>query len=176
MHRCTYCERLLSSARGLASHIAQTPTCKQARQYKLETGDQHVDTGIQDPISGGHSDADDADDRRGSDPNVDGDSIIPEDLTGFASPPPRNVDTISPQDKYIIYTVPGAAQKGPKECTRWDDIRCNERPDFPFHPWISEEEYDLVAWLTLSKLSAAEIDRFLNLKFVSACCVSYALS
>ena len=38
----------------------------------------------------------------------------------------------------------------------------------PFHPWANEDEYNLVAWLTLSKLSAADIDAFLHLKYVCA--------
>jgi hypothetical protein len=42
----------------------------------------------------------------------------------------------------------------------------NENPECPFFPWASEEEFETVAWLTLSKLSAAEIDKFLHLKYV----------
>jgi hypothetical protein len=168
MYVCPYCDRRLKSTRGITSHISQTPACKQARERDIRSKDGSDEAALDDSQDEFAQNEDNDDIVPDSDTIADVDRAISETPSSpfFTGSPPRTVLPITPQDKYIIHTVAGAAQKGPKEGTRWDDIRLRESADFPFSPWANEDEYHLVAWLTLSKLSAAEIDQFLRLKYV----------
>lgn len=163
---CPYCGKALKYLRGVESHIAQTPACQLARNRDLEN-QNGADNEFMDEDNCPQDGTDDLSVDRSNgtaSPSEDTPRLSPPPA-GTASPPPI------PLPKYHIHTVPGAAHRGEKEGTHWETKHSNENPAFPFYPWASEAEYNLVAWLTLSKLSAAAIDQFIHLEFV--CTTNY---
>jgi hypothetical protein len=51
--------------------------------------------------------------------------------------------------------------------TRWQEFLAHEDPLWPYFPWASLEEYQLVEWLSTSGLSQDKIDKLLDLAWVS---------
>jgi len=74
---------------------------------------------------------------------------------------------------YFEWSDPASASTfGDRVENRWDEykkrIRFNSAN--PFAPWKSLEEFQLVEWLVLSKISQGAIDLFLQLPIVSTPC------
>lgn len=51
--------------------------------------------------------------------------------------------------------------------TAWEKMKQEERPDLPYHPWVSQEEFEVVNWLSREGMSQGAINRFLKLQYVS---------
>lgn len=66
-----------------------------------------------------------------------------------------------------------AFKYGPRRKTQWEELCEAMDKCAPFHPWASRNEFELVEWLSTSKLSQQAIDRFLQLNAVTVSHPSY---
>lgn len=183
---CPYCQKSgLKSSKGLNTHISRTRKCRLARFRLLATQSADKEarrnsptrTGGPDSSSPGSmrengetADMDVDKDRRPSDWTMD-------DYFGGTqsdSEDPRQSDTeIRSSDDPLAgvfqrYRHPHAARTyGPSKQTQWEELRDAMDQHRPFHPWASRDEFELVEWLSTSKLSQRAIDRFLKLNVVT---------
>jgi len=166
MFFCPYCNKTLQTPGGVDRHVTQTPACLLIRNTQLLNQDGS-EMDIDDREGPGNS-VGDNNSSQFDEPPVLPTPPLPHNSSQSDEPlmPPTPPSPIRPEPYYHVHSVPGAAQRGSKEGTRWETTLNNEHPEFPFHPWASEVEFELVEWLTLSKISASAIDEFLRLKFV----------
>jgi hypothetical protein len=74
------------------------------------------------------------------------------------------------------HELPDIAYTFGKWETQWSAIQDLQESPNPFHPWTSHGEFELVNWLSTSKLSQGAIDCFLRLSVVNKALLRHHMS
>ncbi len=161
--KCPYCHQWpLEKMHGLASHICQKPACKRAddRAAQANLTARNQQTHLTSLYSDGASDS----------PSTQN-FLFPQD----GDPLEEEPDKLDPQSglnplgpwQYLDVDEAMKLKVGHYVGMKWDKMKANEKERLPFYPWASQEEFDVVEWLSTEGLSQRAIDRFLKLSYVS---------
>jgi hypothetical protein len=178
---CPYCHRYpLEKSRGLAGHIRQTATCQQRQNELLSDMLAHNTFGSASPSDPPSTQP--LENSRNCNARSPRGLLADQDI-GLAG---DQIDASDPENDNIEDTASGHQQINPSGPwkyrardprhepvtgkyigTRWEKLKSDEKPDLPHYPWASQEEFDVVNWLSTEGLSQKGIDRFLKLQYAS---------
>ncbi|KAJ7762799.1 hypothetical protein DFH07DRAFT_867460 [Mycena maculata] len=182
---CEYCSARLPTEQGKRSHIRQSQACAQKHARSIATVSsswssdelEGSDNDLEPPLSGtGFTTPDDTDFGNGFE---DGVSADPPSDTAVPSPeiprptkrPRATVEEIPDEDERWTQDFPEEFQAGAvlEECkTQFEKLRQEQKDhgENPWHPFESEDEWELARWLMNSGLSQSKTDDYLKLKVV----------
>lgn len=189
---CPYCtKRRLRDFQGLSIHISRTQHCRKACHHHLvcqyarrvAEDTSHNRAAAQTPhavdgnVSNQGPDRDHSMDNFGPSPNTPTGSRDVDDEVGEPENSDRNgamasADPDTGTSPNVTGTfhhrchVNAAFTYGPRWQTQWEEMKAAADSERPYHPWSSQDEFELVEWLSTSKLSQAVIDHFLRLHVV----------
>ncbi|KAF7333704.1 hypothetical protein MVEN_02326700 [Mycena venus] len=185
---CEYCSARLSTLQGLRSHVRQSLACTQKQNDDGLSSDES-DTAESPPQQGADGGAMDLDrpemDGAGDfveEDNTDQNADPPHDapspearaLPGGTSPgkrPRATVEEVADEDERWEQDFPEDLAAGDilDECkTQFEKLQHKQKTAGrqPWHPFESEDEWELARWLMTSGLSQSKIDEHLKLKVV----------
>ncbi|KAJ7121947.1 hypothetical protein C8R43DRAFT_1148665, partial [Mycena crocata] len=191
-HRCPYCRADYRTSQGLRSHLAQSRECriKHFEKYAADSSDD-TDSGSDSECTGseadlgpglgeldvdmdlaGPEDPSFGDDLEGSDEetiNLPAASDTREDTT--TKRPHATVEEVADDDDDWVQPFPEEQAAGATyaECrTQFERMRDEQKQGNlePWHPFESEEEWELAHWMMTSGISQTKTESFLKLRKV----------
>ncbi|KAJ7718055.1 hypothetical protein B0H16DRAFT_1678191 [Mycena metata] len=151
MPTCPYCSIQRPTAQGLRSHIGQSQVCRE-RRYNV-----YAEQSDDSESSASASDSDHGDPPAESNPRK---------RTHAAT-----VEEVEDEDDRYVQDFPTDQNAGQvlAECETYFETLRNKQVEEghpPWHPFASEEEWELARWLITSGLSQKKTDEYLKLKAV----------
>ncbi|KAJ7271419.1 hypothetical protein B0H12DRAFT_1008573, partial [Mycena haematopus] len=172
---CEYCSARLASLQGLRSHVEQSRACRQKQMERylpidsdLESDEPELPHGAANILASHLDDLMGSDEDLIADPpldmpedNPEADSVLPD-----PRPPKRRratVEDVEDEDDIWVQDFPqksGAGKPGAKCETPFEKHFREQKQEGqqPWHPFQSEEEWNLARWLMTSGVSQSKRD------------------
>ncbi|KAJ7438105.1 hypothetical protein B0H11DRAFT_1884753 [Mycena galericulata] len=185
--RCKWCPVRLDTVQGLRSHVKQSPACAQERDllyavdYSSDDSESDREAAMPSTLAGAgaptDADVDVGADGPGQNFEDDEDSIMADPPSDDAGPeiprPPKRpratVEEVPDEDNRLTQDFPAKFHAGAilEQCkTQFEKLREEQKAGGcePWHPFESEEEWELARWMMTSGLSHSKTDDYLKLK------------